>query len=382
MTTIFDTEINRTNSNSEKWDLRESVFNNQNILPMWVADTDFMAPQEITNSLVTRLHQSPLGYTFVPNNFYSAISKWYQKRHQVTVLPENIQENATVMSSMNLLIRILTKKNAKILMFNPIYFPFFKTVKNLERQPLFYKLNFTEHGLTINFIELEKLIANERPHLLLLCNPHNPGGRVWTAKDLKQLTALTAKYHIPIISDEIHSDLIFPGEIFTPILQITGSNKYIYTLSAPTKTFNIAGLKSSFLISSNKESLIKFQQLHAEGNYPKLNTLAITATITAYTQCEYYVDELNDYLYANYLYLKNNLNSSFTISPSQGTYLVLIKFPNKYTDNSFYKVVTQGGIGIQMGRDFGTNGKGYFRINIGTTLSNIKKAVCILNALG
>lgn len=377
----FNVKVDRTNSNSEKWDLRNSVFGDSDIIPMWVADTDFMSPPEINNALIDRIKSSPLGYTFTPRYFYSAIATWYKKRHQLDIPIKNIKENATVMSSMNLLIRILTKKKEKILMFNPIYFPFFKTVTNLERYPIFYDLIYTQDGLAIDFDKLETLIKSEQPSLLLFCNPHNPGGKVWSAQELKQIAILAIKYCIPIISDEIHGDLIFPNISYTPIAKVAHDSKNIYTLSAPTKTFNIAGLKSSFIISHNSDVMTQFQNLHDQGNYPKLNTLAISATIAAYTNCEYYVNELNDYLYTNYLYLKNNLNSAFTISPSQGTYLVFIKFPSRYTDTSFHQIVTRSGLGIQMGNCFGTNGSGYFRLNIGTTLSNIKKAVRILNTL-
>ncbi|GEL15873.1 MalY/PatB family protein [Pediococcus cellicola] len=378
----FDKTVDRTQSFSEKWDLSEDVFKQSNILPMWVADTDFMPPEYVTSAIIERVSSSPLGYTFVPSDFFKAITSWYLRRHKIRIKSQNIVANATVMSSINLLLRSLTQSNDSVLVFSPVYFPFFNTICNLKRKPIYCDLKYGKKGLMIDFNLLEQQIKNCKPKVLLFCNPHNPGGRVWDPEELEKLLQIMKKYEISIISDEIHGDLVFPSESFNPLITFAGAyKKNIFTLSAPTKTFNIAGLKSSFMISYNPKITEAFTRLHDIDNYPKLNTLAITATIAAFNNGDAYLDNLNEYIFQNYCYIKKHLDKKYSILPSQGTFLLFIHTPINYNDNAFYRKITKLGLGIQMGSIFGSNGQGYFRINIGTTKKNIKKAIAILNSI-
>ncbi|WP_461214791.1 MalY/PatB family protein [Lacticaseibacillus sp. GG6-2] len=378
----FDRAKNRIGTYAVKWDQRQEVFGDPDVLPMWVADTDFDAPEPVQDALIARVKQAPLGYTFIPDEFNTAISNWYKTRHGVTIAADNITPAASVMTSVDLLIQALTAKNDSVLMFDPVYFPFFNTVSQLQRKPLMFPLAKDHAGLHIDFDHLEAFVKTNRPKLMLLCNPHNPGGRVWDHDTLVHIGALMAKYNVPIISDEIHGDIIFPGQHFTAMLAACPEyRRHIYTLAAPTKTFNIAGLKCSYLISCNPKTTAAFKQLEQRGNYAEINTLAITALIAAYSQCGDYVDALNAYLYKNYQALCAGLDPAYDVMASEGTYLAFIKIPDGFSEDAFFQAAVANGIGIQKGSQFGENGRGYFRLNFGTQRKNIDLAIERLNRI-
>ncbi|MDO1604934.1 aminotransferase class I/II-fold pyridoxal phosphate-dependent enzyme [Lactobacillus sp. YT155] len=377
----FNNPVDRENTNCEKWDLRMQYFGAP-VLPMWVADTDFMTDQTIINDLIKRIKSSPIGYSYVPDDFFKSINKWYLKYHNDDISHFPIIDNSTVMSSMNILIRILTKPNDNVLIFNPIYFPFFKTVEKTDRKPMFYNLTYDfKNTFKINFTELEKLIISKNPKLLLLCNPHNPGGKVWSRSELQSIVNLAEKYNLPIISDEIHSDLVFNNN-FVSLVNFFSKKVNMAVLSGPTKTFNIAGLKSSFVIFSNDNLQQSFLGQRDKFSYPKMNTIAIQASISAYSNGLNYVNDLKKYLLNNIKIYHDLLNSEYKILPSQSTFLLFIKIPDQFeNDNYFYDKCVQAGLGIQLGIDFGENGKGFFRINIGTQKSNILTSIDILNSI-
>ena len=380
----FDKVINRVGSGAIKWEHRQEIFGNADVIPLWVADMDFSSPKEVLNSMEKRIHQGIFGYTDVHDDLYSSIINWNKKRHQWTITKEHLIFSNSVLSSLNVLLRLLTKEKDSILMLTPIYYPFSNICKTLKRIPIYSEMKIDNYHYQIDYDDLEKQIIEQNPKVMIFCNPHNPGGRVWEKVELTRVIALCEKYHLPIISDDIHKDIIFPHSTYTPMVTLSETYKeHIYTLTSPTKIFNIAGIQSAYVVFYNKRMKTLYELETKRMNYTPLNIFAIEATKAAYENCEYWVEDLVQYLYKSYQMIQEGLKSTrFNCFKNEGTYLLWIDYSAfKLSSDEMKALLISHGLGLQMGEQFGEAGYHYFRFNIGTQYSVLETVVEKLKAI-
>lgn len=250
---IFEQGIDRENTNSAKWDAREKIFGTSDLLPMWVADMDFAAPPSLKDALIKRAEHNAYGYTIHNDELLHTIQNWVKRRHQTNIDTDLLSFSPGVIPSLHAVIQAFTEENDQIVIQPPVYPPFFSVIETHNRTVVENPLVQGDNGYEMNFEELEELFK-AGAKALLLCSPHNPVGRVWTEEELKKVTDLCVKYNVMLFSDEIHADIVFSQSEHFPAIRVNEKVKELtFTLMAPSKTFNIAGLQGSFILSPNEE---------------------------------------------------------------------------------------------------------------------------------
>ena len=381
----FDEIVPREGTNSIKYDARERFFQSADIIPLWVADTDFRTPDFISGAVQKRAEHEIYGYTFQPDSYYDAIIGWMERRHNWTIKKEWISFSPGVVAGIVFAIETFSKPGDGIIVQPPVYFPFFEVVKGTRRKLVENPLKLTNNRYTFNFEDLKDKI-DERTKLLLLCNPQNPGGMVWTHEELEELSAICIEKGITVISDEIHSDLIYSNHRHIPFATLSGdtaSNSII--CMAPSKTFNVAGLASSVVIIPDRQKHARFERALSVGHFGMGNLFGTVAMEAAYTHGDQWLEQLLAYLWENYLFLKDffrkNLPRVGVMQP-EATYLVWLDFRdygmNDKELNRF--IVEQAGVGLNNGARFGTGGEGWMRLNIGCPRSLLKEGLEKLKA--
>ncbi|WP_088840715.1 MalY/PatB family protein [Listeria sp. ILCC797] len=382
----FDEVIPRLNTNSEKWDGAEALFGRKDIIPMWVADMDFRAPKPVLDAFRKRVDHGVFGYTKCEDGMTKAILNWNKTRHGFDVDSDAILYNAAVVPSISLAIRALTKPSEKVLMHSPIYPPFFKvTGDETKREVVLSPLKHTGTRFEIDFADMEQKLAQNDIQLFLLCNPQNPGGISWKKEELTQLVELCARYNVPIVSDEIHADLVMKNHVHTPLVKVAPYYKeQIITLMAPTKTFNLAALKVSYLIIDNPDYRAKFRELQQYVHAPGINEFGQIALEAAYNEGAEWLDELRDYIYENFQYVKAELNThcpEIGVTELEATYLMWLDARAlKKDEATLYQDIIDAGCGVQMGSGFGAVADKFIRLNIACPRETLKKGVAALIA--
>ena len=384
----FEEEINRAGTNCYKYDMRKDIFNTEDVLPMWVADSDFKAPEPVLKAIEDRLKHGILGYTFKGDDYFDAITDWNKKRHNFQIEKEWIHYSPGVVPSLNLAVTTLTEPGDEVIIQSPVYFPFYSAVTTYKRKIVRNPLVLNNQGrYEMNLKELEEKIT-PKTKLLFLCSPHNPTGNVWHEDELRAICDLCIKNNIIIISDEIHADLVLNGNKHIPTATLSEEiSMNTITLMAPSKTFNIAGLSSSYIISANKELLDKISKPLKDLHLVHGNIFALTATIAAYNHCSDWVDAQLDY-YSGTIkmvneFLQNELPEIKLIQP-EGTYLLWFDFRslNLNQDELNKIMIDKAKVGLSDGVLFGKEGRGFQRMNIACPRSYVEKAlIAIKNAL-
>lgn len=365
----FDKVIERRNTHSVKWDNLDKSFGADDILPMWVADMDFPCPQPILDSIEKRNKHGILGYTTRPESLHESIINWMKKRHGWDIKKEWLVYSPGVVTSLNLAVMTFTRPGDSVIIQSPVYPPFFSVVKNNDRIIALNLLIEESGNYSINFESLEKEMA-AGSKMMILCSPHNPVGRVWTKSELDKLAQLCEKYGVLMVSDEIHSDLILPGNKHIPIATVSEYMKQnSITCIAPSKTFNIPGLTTSVAIIPNPKLRLKFLKTINRIGIGMSNIFGIVATEAAYTHGEPWLEELIKYLDDNVNYLLEYFNTNIPeikVTKPQGTYLVWLDCRALNMDGkSLHRfMIEQGKIGLNNGLDFGPGGEGFLRINV------------------
>ncbi len=380
----FDEIIPREGTNSLKYDARKQVFNSSDILPLWVADTDFKTPDFIVNAIKKRAEHEIFGYTFKPDSYYRSIIGWMQRRHNWSIKKEWISFSPGVVAGLTCAIKAFSNPGDGVVVQPPVYSPFFSCVEGTGREIVRNPLIIKNNRYTFDFHNLKSQI-NKKTRLLLLCNPHNPGGMVWKNEELEELGSICNKNNILIISDEIHSDLIFKGNRHIPITMVseeTAKNSII--LSAPSKTFNIAGLTTSVVIIPDKKKFEQFEKILNLAHLGMGNIFGAVALEAAYSYGDEWLNQLLDYLWNNYLYLKkffnNNLPEVKVMNP-EATYLVWLDFREYGMDGKELTklIVDKAKVGLNNGAGFGIEGNGWMRLNIGCPRSVLAEGLNRLN---
>ncbi len=376
----FDKIIERENTSCVKYDLLESIFGTADLIPMWVADMDFGTPDVIIEAIKKRLEHPVLGYSFRPESFYTSIIDWMKIRHQWNIKKEWISFSPGVVPALNMLVSGLTEKADKIIVQPPVYFPFFSAIENHNRKLVNNPLIINNSRLCIDFNDLEAKII-DGAKMLFLCNPHNPGGSVWKREELLRIADLCLKNNVIVVSDEIHSDLIFSPNKHIPFASLSKEIADItVTCMAPSKTYNIAGLSTSFLVISNKELLKKYNKALDDVHVGQGNIFGTIALEAAYNHgCEW-LEELLAYLKKNIdfveEFLKNNIPEIKMLRP-EATYMIWLDCRNLNMDDKTLKnfLISEAKIGLNDGPVFGIGGEGFQRINIACPLSVIEDAL-------
>lgn len=376
----FDEIVERHNTGSTKWDFLDKHFGVADALPMWVADMDFKAPEEVINALMKRAEHGVFGYSDRSDSYYEAVAGWMERRHGWKVEKEWLVYSPGIVPAVNWLIRALTHPGDKVVIQTPVYYPFFKAIENNGCHIVDNPLVFEDGMYRMNLEELEHKI-DERTRLMILCSPHNPVGRVWERAELIKLGELCLKHGITVIADEIHSDLVFKEHKHTPFAAICeefAMNSVICT--APSKTFNLAGLQISNMIIPN-EKLREAYLIELDNNgISNPNSFGVVAAEAAYNYGWDWLEQLMEYLEGNLKYLTDftveRLPKVKVIKP-QGTYLVWMDFREMGLDmQELSRVILQEArVAVDDGFIFGKSGEGFVRLNIACPRSILEEGL-------
>lgn len=368
MSLIFDDLINRRNTNSLKWDYCRQKFGRSDIMPMWVADMDFKSPAPIIEAIARRAEHGVFGYTIPSKGFIDALTGWMKRRHNWNIDNRWVVHSPGVVTSLNTAVLAFTKPGDRVVLQSPVYYPFFSSIKDNDRELVVNSLMNNGGTYEIDFADLEKKLA-QNVKMMIFCSPHNPVGRVWKINELEEVARLCRKYEVLLVSDEIHSDLVYKGYRHIPVASLSEdiSNNTI-TLVSPTKTFNIAGLAVSAAIIPDTELRQKFMNTLSKNGAGAINLFGLEASEAAYTHCEEWLEELLLYLEGNLDILvdffKENI-PRIKVTRPEATYLAWLDCnslpvdPGKLADFFTY----EAGVGLNDGASFGKEGYGYMRLN-------------------
>ncbi|MCD4834080.1 MAG: PatB family C-S lyase [Bacteroidales bacterium] len=364
----FDEIINRENTASVKYDLRKDIFEKEDVIPMWVADMDFKTPDFIIKAINDRASHEVFGYSFRPESYFLSIVNWLKRRHNWEISKDWISFSPGIVPAVNMAILAFTEPNDKIIIQPPVYFPFFSAIKNNNRTIIENPLKLKNGRYCFDFNDLEKKLTDAK--ILILSNPHNPGGSVWTKDELKRLGEMCLENNVLIMSDEIHADLVFKDFKFTPLASISKNiADSTVTFVAPSKTFNMAALSTSSVIASNKELKEKYDKVLDAIHVGLGNVFGTVASEAAYSYGDEWLDQLMDYLSVNLDFTQEFLNEKIPqikmIRP-EGTYLVWLNCSELNLKEKDLKefMIKDAGLGFNDGQMFGTGGEGYMRMNI------------------
>lgn len=377
---LFDLVTDRHNTGSIKWDFNQRTFGREDILPMWVADMDFKSPEAVVEALVNRAKHGIYGYSDGMEDYFEALIDWMQDRHGWQIQKDWISFSPGIVPALNELVRSLTKTGDKILVQFPIYPPFFQAIRNHGREVVSNQLTLKNGRYTMDFADLEEKFASG-VKMMILCNPHNPVGRVWERVELERLGQLCLAHDVLIISDEIHCDLIYEGYQHIPFASLSPELALqSIVCTAPSKTFNLAGLQTSNLIIPNVKYRDAFQASLDLTGIHRPNLFGMTALEAAYRHGSDWLDQLMDYLLGNVKFLISFLERELpqikAIQP-EGTYLIWLDFRalgmNPKALQKF--LVHVAGVGLNAGYQFGAGGEGFARLNLACARSVLEEGL-------
>lgn len=380
----FDTLINRRGTDSLKWDVGE------NELPMWVADMDFGTAPEIKAAIMKRAEHGVFGYSVVPKGWYEAYVGWWKERHGFLMEKDWLIFCTGVIPAISSMVRKLTTPAEKVVIQTPVYNIFFNSILNNGRQVLESPLHYDGREYEIDFSDLEEKLSDPQTSLMILCNPHNPAGKLWDKDTLFKIGELCEKYHVTVISDEIHCDLTDPGYEYVPFASVSKAcRENSITCIAPTKAFNIAGLQTAAVVVPGEQLRHKVWRGLNTDEVAEPNAFAIWAAEAAFTEGGLWLSELREYIKQNReiaaAFIKENVPGIKAV-PSHATYLMWLDC-SKLTDDAakladFIREKT--GLYLSEGNIFGGNGTGFLRLNLACPksvlmdgLNRLKEGACI-----
>lgn len=375
----FDTIIDRTGTESVKYDLRESVFGNAEVIPMWVADMDFPTPDFIREAIIKRAATDVYGYTFREAEYFNSIAQWITRRHGWKVQKEWISFTPGIVCAFNFAVMGLTKENDEIIIQPPVYPPFFRAVEEHGRKLVLNPLIDTDKGFKMDFELLERQAKTAK--MLILSNPHNPVGRCWNYDELKCLGEICMKNDVLVFSDEIHCDLVLPNYKHLPFASISQEfEQHCITAHAASKTFNLAGLATSSVIIANEQLRKQYTDFLHSTEADLGNIFGKVATKTAMEKGEEWLQQLLHYVNDNIDFAVNFIHKEMPkirLHRPEATYMLWLDF-NAYDfdDNELNrKMIFEAGLGLNKGHEFGVQGLKCLRMNLACPRSIIAKAL-------
>jgi cystathionine beta-lyase len=383
VTSAFDRPISREHTQSVKFDARQAVFGREDILPVWVADMDFAAPEAVTRALKARAEHPVYGYTLFPESLYQSMIDWFVQRHGWHIEREWVLMAPGVVPSLHAACMAYAEPGEGVIIQPPVYPPFFSSVRDSGREvienPLVRDENTGQYQMDL--AHLEQCAARPDARVLMLCTPHNPVGRVWSAGELSEVLAIARKHGLVVISDEIHCDLVFPDKPrHTMLASLAGPGDAIVTAVAPSKSFNMPGLGLSALVIPDAERRQAMKRVFASMHLPQCNPFSIAGFEAGYREGGPWLDELMAYLQANRDFVEAFVNRQLpglrTAAP-EGTYLMWLDCRDLTLDDAGLKrfFVQEAGVGMNPGISFGQPGSGFMRLNIGCPRDTLKQVL-------
>ena len=376
----FDEIVPREGTNSIKYDALERFFGSKDVLPLWVADMDFKTPDFIVDAIKKRAEHEIFGYTFRGDSYYNSIIGWMKRRHNWDIQKEWISFSPGVVAGLTFGIEAFSKPGDSVIVQPPVYFPFFDCVKGTKRKLIENPLKIENGRYTFDFEDLKAKI-DKKTKLLLLCNPQNPGGTVFSKEELTELATICLENKIMVISDEIHSDLIFNRHKHIPFASLSDEIAQNCMVSmAPSKTFNVAGFSSSIVIIPNKTKFARYERAIGVAHLYMGNIFGSVAMEAAYTQGDEWLGQMIVYLQENYKLLENFFKTKLPkvkVMNPEATYLIWLDFREYGMKNAELMKFTleKAKVGLNDGGRFGTGGDGWLRINIGCPRSVLAEAL-------
>lgn len=377
----FDKITDRTHTNAIKYDLAKERGKPEDALSLWVADMDFPTAPCIQKALSEKALHGIYGYSRPDERYYSALKNWFKKRHNFEVQNQWIVNTPGVVFAIATAIKAYTKEGDGVLIQKPVYYPFSNTIKTLERKVVNNPLVLKNGHYEIDFEDFEQKIISESVKLFLLCSPHNPGGRVWTKSELEKLWNICKKHNVIVVSDEIHSDIVF-GEnkhtIFGTLSDEALENSIICT--APSKSFNLAGLQFSSIFIANEKLRNQFKREIDKTGYDEPSLMGIVAATSAYSDGEQWFDAAKDYIWQNIQfakkYIEENAPKIKAITP-EGSYLLWLDFSGfEFSDEEInVRILNKAKVWLDNGTMFGSEGAKFQRINCATPRSILEEAL-------
>ncbi|CAH1190105.1 Cystathionine beta-lyase PatB [Paenibacillus auburnensis] len=376
----FERIIDRRNTRSYKWDQNEKLFGNKDILPLWVADMDFESPPAVKEAILRRVEAGVYGYSIASESYKQAIVNWFGRRHDWAIQPEWITDSPGIVTSLSFSVELFTQPGDEVILQSPVYYPFYDVIKMNDRKVAKNPLILRNGRYEMDYAHLESLMQGGAK-LLLLCNPHNPGGTVWKREELQQLGELCLRYGVTVISDEIHCDLTLPGHKHIPFASLSEelANITVTTLAA-TKTFNLPGLQTSFIVSRNPELQGKFERKLKALSLHMSSYFAPEAVEAAYNEGETWLDELRQHIAGNaeyaISYLAEHLPAVKVMRP-EATYLLWLDCRALGLDAAGLKnlMYREAEVAFNEGSVFGAEGEGHLRINLACPRSVLTEAL-------
>ncbi len=375
----FDEGVTRAGTNCEKWDERKAVFGTEDVLPMWVADMDFAAPQPVIDAMARRVAHGAFGYTAITDADYDAVTGWMKRRHNLDVEKSDVLFSPGVVDSLRIAVAAVTEPGDTVVILTPVYGPFYASAEAAQCQIRRCPLAQNSAGWRIDFDALEAALK-AGAKALMLCNPHNPVGRVWTRAELEVVCSLARENNVTVISDEIHADLEMPGYKVTPILSVEPNA--IQLISA-TKTFNLAALRHSSVLIKNADLRARFKAEYDKRGIDGINLFGALAQRTAYSEGEAWLNELLAYIDGNRRVVEEALDGTVVkYSRLEATYLMWLDMRalNLNQKDLMRFVVEKARLGLNDGTSFGEEGAGFVRLNLATPRKNVVEAMARLTA--
>jgi len=368
----FDEPVNRKNTHSLKWDVKEQE------LPMWVADMDFQTAPDIQEAIRERAAHGIFGYSIVPEEWYQAYMGWWERRHHFSMEKEWLVFCTGVVPAISSMVRKLTTAGENVLVQTPVYNIFFNSIVNNGRNIAESPLQYDGNTYQMDFEDLERKLSDPQTTLMILCNPHNPVGRIWSREELEQVGKLCRKYHVTVISDEIHCDLTSPGQEYIPFASVSENCKNnSITCMAPTKAFNLAGLQTAAVAVPNPSLRHKVWRGLNTDEVAEPNSFAVEAAVAAFTKGEAWLDALREYIQENKNFVKDFLKKEdlhIRLVPSQATYLLWLDCREMQGCAAEFTQYLREHTGLYLseGQQYGESGCSFIRMNIACPRSRLE----------
>ncbi len=371
----FNEPVNRRNTHSLKWDVKEQE------LPMWVADMDFQTAPEIQEAIRERAAHGVFGYSIVPEEWYQAYMGWWEKRHHFSMEKEWLVFCTGVVPAISSMVRKLTTAGENVLVQTPVYNIFFHSIVNNGRNIAENPLRYDGNTYQMDFEDLERKLSDPQTTLMILCNPHNPVGRIWSREELEQVGGLCRKYHVTVISDEIHCDLTSPGQEYIPFASVSENCKNTsITCMAPTKAFNLAGLQTAAVAVPNPNLRHKVWRRLNTDEVAEPNSFAVEAAVAAFTKGEAWLDSLREYIQENKNFVESFLKKEdlhIRLVPSQATYLLWLDCREMHGCAAEFTQYLRKHTGLYLseGQQYGESGCSFIRMNIACPRSRLENGM-------
>lgn len=359
----FDTVVDRRGTNALKWDVADGE------LPMWVADMDFQTAPEIQAAIQKRASHGVFGYSIIPESWYEAYMDWWERRHDFSVEKDWLIFCTGVVPAISSIVRKLTTPAEKVLIQSPVYNIFYNSILNNGRQVLENRLTYDGDSYSIDFDDLERKLADPQTTLMILCNPHNPIGKIWDKNTLQRIGELCAEHHVLVLSDEIHCDLTDPGCGYTPFASVSDvCRDNSITCIAPTKAFNLAGIQTAAVIVPDGIIRHKVWRGLNTDEIAEPNAFAVDAAVAAFTEGEIWLNELRDYIFRNKkmaeTYIEREI-PQIKVVPSQATYLMWLRYEGRGSASEAAAFIRrETGLYISAGAHYGAGGEDFLRMNV------------------